>query len=89
MNYTIFFEESTDADVEGLGLTKLDLDDSIGPAAQIGADYEFGNGWLVNADVRYIDIDTEATLSGTGGEELETDVDIDPWVVSVGIGYRF
>lgn len=89
INYTIFFDESTDADVEALGIDDLDLDDSIGLAWQVGADYELGNGWLLNADARYIDIDTEATLTAADGTSATVDVDIDPYVFSVGVGYRF
>lgn len=89
INYTFIFDESTDGEIESIGFDDLELDDSVGLAAQIGADYELGNGWLLNADVRYIDIDTEATLTGPGGARLEADVDIDPYIVSVGVGYRF
>lgn len=89
VNYTTFFDESTDGEIEAAGFDDLELDDSVGLAAQIGADYELGNGWLLNADVRYIDIDTEATLTGPGGARLKADVDIDPYVVSLGVGYRF
>lgn len=89
INYTLFFDESTDGEIEAVGFDDLELDDSVGPAVQIGADYELGNGWLLNLDARYIDIDTEATLTGPGGARLKTDVDIDPYVFSLGVGYRF
>ncbi len=80
-NWTTFFNTDT---IEGLG-ADLDLDDSFGFAAQLGADFLIGEDWLVNADVRYINIETDATL---GGSALGT-VAIDPMVYSLSIGYRF
>lgn len=91
LNYTVFFDEELSGQLKGAGYTKLDLDDSFGAAAQIGFDYEFEGGWLVNADVRYIDIDTEGTVSGPGalGTPVTVDVDIDPVVYTLAIGKRF
>jgi outer membrane protein len=44
--------------------------------------------WLVNASVRWMDIDTEASfeLNGSAGS---VDVSIDPVVYSITAGYRF
>jgi outer membrane protein len=53
--------------------------------------------WFFNASVRYIDIETDAEfdVTGPGADALgisrgsiET-VDIDPFVYTVSIGYRF
>lgn len=82
LNYTTFFSTDTTGPLAG---TKLDLDDSFGLALQLGADFEINEKWLVNVDVRYIDIETDAKLDGV---KLGT-VAIDPWVYGLGIGYRF
>jgi outer membrane protein len=82
INWTIFFNEKTTGPLEG---TDLSLDDSFGLALQLGADWLIGRKWLVNADVRWIDIDTKATLDGT---DLGT-VEIDPFVFGLNAGYRF
>ncbi|WP_440996527.1 OmpW/AlkL family protein [Arhodomonas sp. SL1] len=89
VNYTRFFDKDVDGDTKALGFTRLDLDDSWGLAGQVGVDYELGNRWLLNADIRYIDIDTDATLKGPGDARATMDVDIDPWVYTLGVGYRF
>ncbi|MDZ7810181.1 MAG: OmpW family outer membrane protein, partial [Arhodomonas sp.] len=52
VNYTRFFDEDVDSDTKALGFTRLDLDDSWGLAGQVGVDYELGNRWLLNADIR-------------------------------------
>ncbi|MNC50290.1 Outer membrane protein W precursor [compost metagenome] len=48
--------------------------------------------FLVNASVWYIDIDTKATMDGPsalGVGKTKVDVDVDPWVYMVGVGYKF
>lgn len=81
LNYTTFFNDKT---ISGLG-GDLELDDSFGLAAQIGADYDINEKWFISADVRYINIETKATNSVAG----TADVEINPTVVSIGVGYKF
>lgn len=100
VNYTIFFEEDVDSDLESLTGTlagasgpvplDLELDDSVGVAVQIGADYSINKNWLLNASVRWIDINTDATFKSSLGETIAVDdVEIDPWVYQINIGYKF
>lgn len=88
INYTVFFDEQFTAANREAGFDNLSLEDSWGLAAQIGFDYQLADQWHINASVRYIDISTQATfnLNGTKGK---VDVDIDPFVYSLTIGYRF
>lgn len=58
---------------------------SYGAAAQIGADYALGGGWLLNVDVKKVQIKT-TVYSGTA--EAGT-FKVDPLLVSVGVGMRF
>jgi outer membrane protein len=82
VNYTIFFNEDTKGAAAG---TTLNLEPSLGLAGQGGFDWHFGNKWLANFDVRYISIESKAELNGV----KLGDVEIDPWVVSVNVGYNF
>ena len=82
LNYTTFFSTDTTGPLDG---TDLDLDDSFGLALQLGADFKIDEEWLINLDVRYIDIETEAKLDGTS----LGDVAIDPWVYAINVGRRF
>jgi len=68
---------------------EMELDDSIGLAAQIGVDVLLTDHWALNAQVWWIDIDTEATLKTDTGSRLDVDVDVDPWVYMLGVAYRF
>jgi outer membrane protein len=82
VNYTHFYDVESD-----LGGTNVELENSVGMSAQVGTDYSLTNGWFMNVDAKYIDMDTTATL--TGAVNGSVDVDIDPWVLSMGIGKSF
>lgn len=88
LNYTLFFDESFAQSSQDAGFSDIDLDASFGVTVQAGFDYMLKDNWLVNASVRWIDIDTDATfdLNGAAGE---VSVDIDPFVYTVSVGYRF
>ncbi|MCU0813657.1 MAG: outer membrane beta-barrel protein [Burkholderiaceae bacterium] len=58
---------------------------SWGFALNAGLDYPIGNGWLLNVDVKKVQIGTAVKA---GGATLG-DFDVDPWLFSVGVGYRF
>ena len=90
LNYTTFFSTDVTSDLVAVGVDRLDLDDSFGLALQLGADWNFNNNWLINFDFRWINIESDATLSGPALPTPYTDtVTIDPYVYSISIGYRF
>lgn len=78
VNYTTFFEEASP-------LGTLELDDSVGLAASIGADWQISDRGAIRLNVRYIDISTDATLNGAAIGTAE----IDPVVVGVSYVHRF
>ncbi|MGD9386716.1 MAG: OmpW family outer membrane protein [Gammaproteobacteria bacterium] len=67
----------------------LDVDDSFGLAAQLGFDYRITDQWFLNFDLRYIDIDVDAIVAVPGVGTLKTEVNIDPVVYGIHLGYRF
>ena len=85
LNYTNFFDEKTTGALEGASLS---LDDSFGLALQLGADFDLSDTMFLNFDVRWIDIETEATV-GTIEGDLVFDVAIDPMVYSLTLGWKF
>jgi outer membrane protein len=61
-------------------------------AFQVGADYMLTDTIMINAQVRYIDIDTTATVENNAvaqGTRAKVDVDVDPFIYMVGLGYKF
>lgn len=80
VNYMLFFDGE---DKNGF---KVDLDDGFGYALQAGADVALTGPWTLNVDVKKVWFDTEATINDGA---LKSDVGLDPWVVSLGIGRKF
>ncbi|NGP53390.1 OmpA family protein [Thioalkalivibrio sp. XN8] len=78
LNYTIFSNETSNAG-------SLNLRGSFGPAVQAGVDIGITRNIFVNGVVRWIDIDSDASL---GGADIGT-IEIDPIIYGVHLGYRF
>ncbi len=80
----------------GLNVSKVDIDDAVAPVATIGADYNFNKDWFATASVTYAHLKTRAkldinssTLQGTQVLQGESDIEINPIVTYLGVGYRF
>lgn len=80
VNYTHFFNEDAGS------LNAVEYDDSFGAALQAGVDIPIRDNWYANIDVKKVFISTTAKFSPSG---VRADVDIDPWLIGVGVGYKF
>ncbi len=90
--YIHFFDEKTGANT--LGSSSVSIDDAFGFTLQAGLDLSIGRGWYLNIDAKKTWLNTEAhwrnaTSGGLGGQDVRADLDIDPLIVSAGIGYKF
>lgn len=85
VNYTRFMDNSLD-----LAGNQIRVDhNSFGPAVQAGFDINLKDGWLINADVKKVWIDTDVKMNlGTGYRKIDS-LDIDPWVFGIGVGKKF
>jgi outer membrane protein len=59
--------------------------DSFGLALQAGVDVPVGGGWLLNLDVKKVQIKTDVSSSGTKVGTFK----VDPLLIGVGFGKRF
>lgn len=90
LNYTTFFDEKLTSDFKAVfGDGDVSLEDSFGLAFELGCDYQLSDNLVLNAAIWTIDIDTSATIKLDSGGKITTDVDIDPLVYMVGVGYKF
>ncbi|EJN38929.1 outer membrane protein W [Pseudomonas sp. GM84] len=92
INYTLFFDEDLTSERKQQGFSNLELQDSVGISGQLGMDYMLTDNLLINASVWYVDIDTKASVDGPtalGYSKTKVDVEVDPWVYMVGLGYKF
>jgi len=79
LNYTFFYN------VDSGDVASLKYDNHIGYALQAGVDYALGGNWSLNADVKKIFLKTNVSVNG--GPSISAT--LDPWIVGVGVGYRF
>jgi outer membrane protein len=87
LNYTTFFSEKTSGALAG---ADLELDDSFGLAVEAGVDVDLDKDMFFNASLWWMDIDTEAEITAGGAPVVpKFDVEIDPWALFVGVGWRF
>ncbi len=82
VNRTFFFNESLNGPLAG---NSLQLSNTWGVAAAAGVDWKFAQSWLVGADLRYIQIEPDASLNGAPIGKVK----IDPIVFGANVGYRF
>ncbi len=92
INYTLFYDEDLSGARKQQGFNNLKIQDSVGFAGQLGFDYMLSEHMMVNASVWYVDIDTKASVDGPtalGVGRTKVDLEVDPWVYMVGVGYKF
>ena len=92
INYTWIYDEHVGSSAQGQGFNNFKAENSWGWAAQVGMDYMINDKWMINGQVRYIDISTKATVENSAlpaGTRAKVNVDVDPMVYMVGIGYKF
>ncbi|MCK0198487.1 OmpW family protein [Ancylobacter sp. 6x-1] len=82
VNYTWFFNQKADS------ADDLDVKSTFGWALQAGFDYMIDQHWGFNVDVKklFLKPDFDVTVAGT---PLTGKADLDPWIVGVGVTYRF
>lgn len=96
LNYTFTYDEDFNATGASLGLDNLSVENSAGLAYQVGFDYILDDTWSLNASARYINIEATATMTADGSAaptvpagSYRSDVEVNPWVYTLAIGYKF
>lgn len=74
-------------------VSSVKVEDTWGVTGQFGADISMGGNWLLNLDAKYMFLEPDVFWRGKGilaGRSLVADnLQLDPWIVSVGLGYKF
>ncbi|MFO1015713.1 MAG: OmpW family outer membrane protein [Caulobacteraceae bacterium] len=71
------------------GFANTNVEDGFSTVLQAGVDVATTGRWSLNADVKKVFYSGTATTTQLPATALHSDVKLDPWVVSLGIGYRF
>ncbi|AWK88896.1 OmpW/AlkL family protein [Azospirillum thermophilum] len=91
VNYTLFYNEdaANTNNPNNLRITSTNYKNRFGFALQAGVDVALTGNWSLNVDVKKIFLKTDVTASVNGAIPVTSKVTLDPWLVGVGIGYRF
>ena len=85
VNFTNISAVHLDAASNALGASVNLKRNSYGLALQAGVDVPLGGGWLLNADVKKVQIGTKVLANGTSVGKFK----VDPLLIGIGIGKRF
>lgn len=88
--YFMWLSDEPGAATVPLGVTDTDLSDEFGVALQAGIDAPVGDdGFGITLDAKRYFIDTTARWFAGDTLVIETEHELDPWVISAGVSYRF
>ncbi len=88
--YFLIFDEGVGADAAALGATDVNLSNEFGVALQAGVDVRLNDEGLgLSLDAKRYFIGTTATFRAGDVVALRTEHDLDPWILSAGLAYRF
>jgi len=88
--YFLWVSDDPGAATIPLGVTETDLSDEFGVALQAGVDVALGDdGFGLTLDAKRYFIGTTARWFADDAVAIETEHNLDPWVLSAGVSYRF
>jgi outer membrane protein len=87
--YFIWLDDEPGATAVALGADDFSLSDEFGFVLQAGLDVPVSDSFLVSVDAKRYFIDTTATWFADGTPVIQTEHNLDPWVISAGVGFRF
>jgi len=86
----LFIDEKPGAAAVSLGADRLKLSNDFGVALQAGVDVPLNDkGLSLSLDAKRYFIGTTARWYAAGTKVIETENDLNPWVLSAGLGFRF
>ena len=87
--YFIVWSEKPGAAAIAAGADSFKLDDHFGLALQAGVDVPLGGNLALSLDAKRYFVTTAAHWYASGTEVIGTHHKLDPWVLSLGVGYTF
>ncbi|MHC2432924.1 OmpW/AlkL family protein [Bradyrhizobium sp. USDA 4451] len=90
INYTAFFNQSAaNTSFAGLTVTDLRISNQFGAAVQFGFDYMLDRHWGLNFDVKKLWLRPDYSATVNNAIPVYGRANIDPWLISGGIAYKF
>src|SRR5690606_9376084 len=88
--YFLWLDADPGAAAIAAGADDFDMTDELGLALQAGIDIPVGDGGMaVSLDAKRYFVGTTARWYAGGAKVIETEHNLDPWVLSAGVAFRF
>ncbi|WP_374399499.1 OmpW family protein [Flavobacterium sp.] len=86
VNYTLFYN------VKSGDVADVKYDNALGYAAQLGFDLMLDEKFFINVDAKRLFLSTDVTVDASNlapGLSIPAEVDINPWLLGIGVGMKF
>lgn len=86
VNYTLFYNVKSGA------VADVKYDNALGYAAQLGFDLMLDDTFFINVDAKRLFLKTDVTIDASNlapGLSIPAEVDINPWLIGIGVGMKF
>ncbi len=87
--YFLWLDDEPGATAVALGADDFSLSDEFGLALQAGVDVPINERFAISLDAKRYFITSDATWFANGVEVIRTRHNLDPWVLSAGVAFRF
>lgn len=71
------------------GIEEIEFEGGPGVAAQLGVNYHMDHKWYANIDLRYLGSSLDVRVRTDEGDLPPVTMDVNPFVFSLGFGYKF
>jgi outer membrane protein W len=89
VGYVILDDVRSSRDVQNVDVDRIDFSSDFGLVFNAGASFALSRIFALNLDVKYMPVDSAATVVFTQGPPLKTDVEVNPLIISAGLSLRF
>lgn len=87
--YVLFDEVGGLSDVGGVNVDAIDFDDDVGLVVNAGLTFDITPTFALYVDGKYVPVSSSATARFATGPGTSTDIDINPLIISAGLGIQF
>jgi outer membrane protein len=87
--YVLFDQLDGNDDLDDLDVDQIDFDDDVGFVVNAGVSFDITPNFAIYLDGKYVPVSSAATATFATGPGTQADVDINPLIISAGLGFQF
>jgi outer membrane protein len=87
--YVLFDDLDGRDDIDDIDLDAIEFEDDAGFVVNAGASFDITPNFALNLDAKYVPVSSAATAVFSSGPGVESDIDINPLILSAGLSLQF